>query len=157
MRIESRRSCYRTALNLLARRDHSCVELTRKLESRGFPKGEIQIAVKECIRLDYLNDRRFADSACQHLQRKGFGHRYIHQYLRSKGICPELIQDSLEKRCGSPIEERLCHQVLIKKLRSLSSGKGALRAKSVLYRYLHRRGFSPDVIQRTINQVDCDH
>ena len=60
----TRLRCTRTALELLARREHSRRELTRKLSARGFPDDVIAPVLDELERSGALADARFTDSSC---------------------------------------------------------------------------------------------
>ena len=115
MGIKPRKSCYQTALTLLARRDHSCGELVRKLEQRNYPEDEIQAAVTACQRLAYIDDRRFADIYSRQLQRSGYGCRRIRQMLKSRYVPEHIIGAAIETRCTDAMEESRCRQLLHKK------------------------------------------
>ena len=55
-------ACTRVALELLARREHSHRELTRKLAARGFPADVIGPALDALERSGALANARFTDS-----------------------------------------------------------------------------------------------
>ncbi len=84
------------ALNLLARREHSHDELTRKLLAKGFQAEQIQSVLTELIQQGLLNHHRFIESYIHARQRKGFGPLRIHAELQSKGIPEELIEHHLK-------------------------------------------------------------
>ncbi|OZA42250.1 MAG: recombination regulator RecX, partial [Hydrogenophilales bacterium 17-61-76] len=50
------------ALGLLARREHSRVELTRKLEQAGFDAADIRTLLDGFEAKKWLSDQRFAES-----------------------------------------------------------------------------------------------
>ncbi len=156
MGIKPRRSCYQTALTLLARRDHSCGELVRKLEQKNYPEDEIQAAIKACQRLGYIDDRRYADIYSRQLQRNGYGRRRIRQMLKSKYVPEPIIDAAVENRCTDAMEESRCRQLLHKKTRAMSGDRQRFNDKAKLYRYLLSRGFSPAVIQAVIDEVESN-
>jgi regulatory protein len=79
-------SCNRTALELLARREHSRQELTRKLGSRGFPGDVIGTVLDELERSGALADSRFTDSFVRSRVAKGQGPQRIRAELAQRGI-----------------------------------------------------------------------
>jgi len=78
--------CKRTALELLARREHSRRELTRKLSARGFPDEVIAEALDELERSGALADARFTDTFVRSRVAKGQGPQRIRSELAQRGI-----------------------------------------------------------------------
>jgi regulatory protein len=79
-------ACTRSALNLLARREHSRRELTRKLAARGFPDDVIAPVLDELVRSGSLADARFTDSFVRSRVAKGQGPQRIRAELAQRGI-----------------------------------------------------------------------
>jgi regulatory protein len=50
----------RVAMDLLARREHSVLELTRKLQARGFEPQLVDAALQQLVADGLLSDARFA-------------------------------------------------------------------------------------------------
>jgi regulatory protein len=153
MSLRPYQNCLNAALRLLARRDHSCMELIRKLKQRGFGSEHIQPAIAECRRLNYLDDDKFAHLYTLQLQHRGYGPRRIRQMLAGKGIVPQLISDTLNRNCHETKELSDCHAALIKKLKALCNEPKDGVPKGRLYRFLTGRGFSPAIIRRTLDDV----
>ncbi|MCB1917404.1 MAG: recombination regulator RecX [Rhodocyclaceae bacterium] len=86
------------AIRLLAQRDHSRAELTRKLSSHG-SADEVAEVVARMAALELQSDRRFAE---QYVRSRGarFGAQRLRRELRQRGIDDELgaraIADALE-------------------------------------------------------------
>lgn len=79
-------TAYDRGLYLLAMRDHSRLELRRKLIQKGFEKSEVDQALEKLIEQKYLSDSRYSEVKARSLIRKGFGDRYINQKLGSQGL-----------------------------------------------------------------------
>jgi regulatory protein len=79
-------ACTRSALELLARREHSRRELTRKLGTRGFPEDVVTRALDELERTGALANSRFTDSFVRSRIAKGQGPQRIRAELAQRGI-----------------------------------------------------------------------
>jgi regulatory protein len=89
-------ACRRAALELLARREHSRRELTRKLAARGFPDDVIGAALEELERSGALADARFTDSFVRSRIAKGQGPQRIRAELAQRGIADSEADDGLQ-------------------------------------------------------------
>lgn len=146
-------SCLNRALQILARRDHSCAELGKKLQGRGFAEKEIRDTLKACVRLGYLDDERFADAYLNELQRKGKGIHDIRQKLYSKGISKETITNCITSRCSDKHQLNACRRALIKKIKTLGTNTEINDARPKLHRFLSGRGFSGHIIQKALEEA----
>jgi regulatory protein len=79
-------ACTRTALELLARREHSRRELMRKLAARGFPDDIVTLALDELERTGALANSRFTDTFVRSRIAKGQGPQRIRAELAQRGI-----------------------------------------------------------------------
>ena len=79
-------ACKRLALDLLARREHSRLELDRKLKARGFPAAEIAAALDALEATGALTAARFTDSFVRTRVAKGQGPIRIRAELNERGI-----------------------------------------------------------------------
>ena len=79
-------ACTRAALELLARREHSRRELTRKLAARGFPDDVVSPVLDKLERTGALADARFTDSFVRSRIGKGQGPQRIRAELAQRGI-----------------------------------------------------------------------
>ncbi len=146
------RDCLAAALRLLTRRDHSRSELTRKLIDRGFSQDQIKSAISECLRLNYLDDERYAIAYANQLQHKGYGRRRIQQMLMAKGLTFQVIAACLEACCPDTVQIRGCRQTMMKKLKSGQPMEDSVEARARLYRFLFSRGFSPAIIRQVMDE-----
>lgn len=76
----------RKAMALLARREHSRVELEGKLASRGMPADRITDVLNDLEREGSLSDRRYAEAFVRQRFEKGYGPVRIAQELRQRGV-----------------------------------------------------------------------
>ncbi|OGT09064.1 MAG: hypothetical protein A2X78_00340 [Gammaproteobacteria bacterium GWE2_37_16] len=81
-----------SALNLLARREHSRVEMQRKLLQRGYNLDEINITLDVLAKEGLQNEERFAENYTRSRFKRGFGPLHIHAELRIRGISEDLIK-----------------------------------------------------------------
>ena len=88
-------ACTRAALELLARREHSRRELTRKLTARGFPDDVVSPVLDKLERTGALADARFTDSFVRSRIGKGQGPQRIRAELAQRGIADEEADDVL--------------------------------------------------------------
>jgi regulatory protein len=88
-------ACTRVGLELLARREHSRRELTRKLAARGFPDEVIAPVLDELERTGALANARFTDSFVRSRIAKGQGPQRIRAELAQRGIADPDAADGL--------------------------------------------------------------
>ncbi len=135
------------AVGLLARRDHSQVELQQKLKQREFTVQDIDLAIEHLLSKNYLCDDRFAQSICRYRSNRGFGWQYIANELKQKGVSSTIIQQ-LHKNCE--IDWYLQAELAYNKrfgIKTIEDKKD--RAKRI--RFLQYRGFSVDEILTALN------
>jgi regulatory protein len=87
------------ALRLLARREHSRAELTRKLSDDG-NKEDIQAVLDQLERSGLLSDARFAESFVSSRAAR-VGNARLRHDLRAKGIADDLIVAALPAETDS--------------------------------------------------------
>lgn len=75
-----------TAMRLLARREHSHLELVRKLTGRGWPSGDAEAVVDELAAENLQSDERFAESFVRQRVGKAYGPVRIRAELGERGI-----------------------------------------------------------------------
>ena len=131
------------ALNLLARRDHSSAELSRKLTARGFPAEEIEAVLSRLHGLCYLDDRRYAEQWATRAVREGkaVGHR-LRLELRRRGIPPDIAEAAMAV-AGEELDERQAiGELLDRRFAGFDPATATPREKRRLVNWFQRRGFS---------------
>ena len=136
----------RAAMDLLARREHSRLELSQKL-GRRFPHQrellEDEISILETEGLQ--SDARLAGAFVRVRTSRGQGPVKIRMELRGKGVPDEAISLALEQ-CGIDWFE-LVSEVALKKYgdhfrQENVSQRASLKTKAKVSRFLQQRGFS---------------
>ncbi len=78
--------CYQVALNMLIRREHSQLELSRKLQQKDFSDKDIVDSISLLIEQKYQNDERFSESFIYMRYGQGKGPILIAAELKDRGI-----------------------------------------------------------------------
>ena len=146
-------SCLRTALSLLARRDHGSAELAQKLSQRGYSVDHIGAVIEKCARLHYLNDERFAAGLVRELQRRAYGCLRIEQMLIAKGLSGPIVDAALSACCQETIQLQVCRRAMMKKLKGISTTGSKTKTAAKLYRFLFNRGFPAAVIRQVMDEM----
>jgi regulatory protein len=134
---------YATALRLLARREHSELELRHKLVGRNFTDSIVDTVVMQLIDEGLLCDQRFAEVYVRGRFERGYGPLRIRAELRERGVSGDLTEQMLAdlSRCWVESAGRQ---------RSKRFGRqfpGDYRERARQMRFLQQRGFSCDQIQ----------
>jgi regulatory protein len=136
------------ALGLLARREHSRAELSRKLEQAGFFAADIGPLLDGFEAKKWLSDQRFAESyVADHRARAGSVK--LAYDLRQRGVSDAIIGSVLGENRDSELDR--AREVWQKKF-GTPPVDAAATARHI--RFLHSRGFTPDIIRRVIRQID---
>src|SRR5688572_18725214 len=78
------------ALRYLVRREHSRVELARKLAPHAESPGALETLLDELVSRKQLSDQRYAEERARSLSRK-YGPAKIRHDLKSKGIADDIV------------------------------------------------------------------
>ena len=78
--------CYSVALKMLMRREHSQLELSNKLQLKGFDDAEIKRSINLLIEQKYQSDERFSEAFILMRQNQGKGPVIISFELKKRGI-----------------------------------------------------------------------
>ena len=132
------------ALRLLARREHSRAELSRKLGQAAFAAEEIAPLLDEFEQKNWLSDRRFAESyVADHRARSGSVK--LAYDLRQRGVPDAIIDAVLGDNRKSDLER--AHEIWSKKF-GHAPADAAEKARQM--RFLYSRGFDAETIGRVI-------
>jgi len=135
------------AVRLLARREHSTRDLTRKLEGKGHDRESVGRVVDKLSSKKLLSDERFASSFVAHHARRGQGPVRIRAELRQQGASDEVIESALSA-AGVDWTE-IAGQARARKFGAETPGSLTERAKQA--RFLQYRGFSADHIRAALS------
>lgn len=85
----------RSALDLLARREHSYAEMLRKLRQRGAPVDIAEIELDRLQENGLLSDERFCEAYVRYRSQRGYGPQRLREELRQRGVAESLIEREL--------------------------------------------------------------
>lgn len=138
------------ALRLLARRDHTRVELARKLAVHATPEDELEALLEDLTRRKLLSDERYAEGRVHTLSRKYGAARIAHE-LRACGVDKELA--SAASKVVRETELDRAREAWRRKFRVPPKTREE-RARQM--RFLQSRGFSFDAIRAVVRGDDED-
>jgi regulatory protein len=142
-------SLRQTALNYLARREYTRIELEQKLIKKGFDQQKITELLNNFIEKNWLNDNRFVEAYLSSYSTQNYGYMRLRQNLRQRGVDEELINLTL----GEISEEVWLERVLkIKKKRFGDKIVKTPQERAKQMRFLSYRGFTSDQIKKIINK-----
>ena len=78
--------CYSAALKMLIRREHSQLELSKKLKLKGFDDTDIKTSIDLLIEQRYQSDERFSEAFILMRYNQGKGPVIISSELKKRGI-----------------------------------------------------------------------
>lgn len=144
------------ALRYLAQREHTRVELERKLarhvEDQPEASAQVQIAaaLDELAARGLLSEARAAESVLLGQGRR-YGLRRLKQTLQTRGLAPELVVQTLQQARTTELERAL--EVWRRRF-GCPPADAAERARQM--RFLAGRGFEGDVIRRVVRGGEDD-
>lgn len=137
-------------LRLLARREHSQLELLNKLEVKGYSVDLIKAVIDELVTAGWQSDKRFSESYIRNRIRSGYGPVRIDHELRQRGIDKTEYDYIIAELAGSWLDQ--IEQVYLRKYnssRTLTANEWAKRT-----RFLQQRGFTFEMIKSLYDQVN---
>ena len=144
-----REAVFARAMRMLARREHSARELSRKLIAKGHARDDVQHVLGSLAEQGLQSDQRFAEVYVRSRVSKGYGPIRIRQDLYQRGLNDELIDAELT--CSA---ERWIGLAISVRSKRFSEAQPADRdAWNTQARFLARRGFPADLIYRVLGQV----
>ena len=141
---------YRRAVGLLARREHTRLELERKMgRVAGATPEKIAQALDRLEAENLLSEERFAEEFTRS-RMNGWGRRKLERELQRRGVSRQLAQSTLEQMLT--VDER-GRALGVLRLRHRGGGglDSAMRAK--LMRFLLSRGFDAHVAKAALQDI----
>ena len=140
----------RAAMDLLARREHGRVELTRKLRKRGAPEDMIDTALQRLSEEGLLSEARYLESFVAYRARAGYGPLRIREELGQRGLARGDVDQAL-RESGIDWFEQL-RETWQRKFAGRLPADARERAQQG--RFLAYRGYSLDMIGRLLRGCD---
>ncbi|WPL15987.1 Regulatory protein RecX [Thiorhodovibrio winogradskyi] len=148
------------ALRLLGRREHSRLELERKLRGHDGPSPAIDLVLDELEQEGLLHEDRFVEAYVSERFDKGFGPLRIRSELQTRGIGEALI-DRHARIDDETCFELLCradsHWMNLNQRPCADEPEAAAcrRETARRARFLESRGFPTHLIARLLRQDDA--
>lgn len=128
----------RTALDLLARREHTRLELQRKLLQREAVSELLEIELDRLEEDGLLSNERFCEAYVHARHQRGYGPMRLRQELRERGVAEYLI-DSILRDPAYDWNE-LARKTFCKRFPEGVAAEPRERAKQL--RFMQYRGFA---------------
>lgn len=129
-------------MNLLARREHSETELSRKLRLREFPDTDIKTVLTQLAQEGLLSNTRFIENYIHYRRNKGYGPLRIRGELLERGITEDFIDHHLD--IADNVWRENARQVWQKRFKNQLPSDYKTRAQQM--RFLQYRGFTMEQI-----------
>lgn len=137
-------TCQDYFYKLLARRDYSAHELTKKAREKGFEPSEIDEALQDLQSKDYQSDIRFVESMITSYQGK-YGKAVIKRKCWEKGISADVFEEvwqaQVQEEDIGNLDELKAKVMRKYKIDDFLAIEPKTKAK--LWNYLQYRGFNP--------------
>ncbi|MDD2680002.1 MAG: regulatory protein RecX [Candidatus Omnitrophica bacterium] len=139
------------AFLLLKFRLRSENELAQRLKLKKIPAETIKEVISFLKEKKFIDDNIFASAWINSRLKRPLGLRRIRQELRQKGVAKEIIEEQAAKLKDYSEDKTVLD--LAKGRLSRLKGIDPLSAKRRVYAFLLRRGFSPEIVIDTLNQL----
>ena len=138
------------ALRLLSAREHSRLELERKLASFEEQPGSLAAALDDLQAKGFISEERVLASVL-HQRAPKWGAMRLKQALMRKGLEPEAVAQAMSELKHSEVARA---QAVWRKKFGQAACTPTDRARQM--RFLAGRGFSGDTIRRVLGEADSD-
>jgi regulatory protein len=135
------------ALRLLARREHTRVELRSRLAEHTEDAAEIDAVIADLAERGWLSDKRVVEQLT-HARRARYGSQRISRELLTKGVPEDLVAAAMADLKDGDLAAALA--IWRRKFRTVP-GTAAERGRHV--RFLQGRGFSLEVALRVLREA----
>ena len=149
MLLDNPAAVRRVAMDLLARREHGRVELTRKLRQRGATDELIDDALDRLAEQGLLSEARYLHSFVASRARGGHGPLRIREELAQRGLPREAIEQALNEA-----EIDWNEQLRAVWQRKFGQLPVDARKRAQQGRFLAYRGYPLDLIGRLLRGLD---
>ena len=127
-----------SATRMLASREHSVMEMTRKLQQKDFSPETVEEVINNLLKGQVLSDERYADVYVRMRSAKGYGPSRIQNELRERGVNEATIEQGFAENNIDWFA--LAAEVRARKFGSDLPDEYEMKAKQM--RFLQYRGFT---------------
>ncbi len=135
--LDSPAAIRRSAMDLLARREHSYSELLGKLRQRGASTDAAEIELDRLVEDGLLSDARFCEAYLYARSQRGYGPARLKEELRQRGVSESLVERTLAE--FDQDWSALAQRVFNKRFPEGRASDAAERGKQL--RFMQYRGF----------------
>jgi regulatory protein len=132
------------ALRLLSQREHSRLELERKLAEHETEPGQLAKALDELQARGFISEERVVESVV-HRRAAKLGTARLKQELNAKGLSGEIVSEALEQLRGTELER--AREVWARKFGEPTTEP---KEKARQIRFLVSRGFAAEVVRKIV-------
>ncbi len=148
-------ACREKACRLLETRQHSVVEMRRKLQRTQLPET-VEAILGDLLAVGLLNDQAFARAYAE-WRLQGMGASRIRFELRRRGVADEVIAETLAEFKESDAEtgaelERM-RELALRKWRTIRDRSDPRKAQAKVARFLAARGFPAESVWTVIREL----
>ncbi len=136
------------ALRLLSQREHSRLELERKLAEHEIEPGQLTKALDELQARGFISEERVVESVV-HRRAAKLGTARVKQELQAKGLSGEAVNEALEQLRSTELDR--AREVWRRKFAEPTTDPKE-RARQI--RFLVSRGFAAEVVRRVVQGAD---
>ena len=136
------------ALRLLAQREHSRLELERKLQVHETEEGELASTLDALQAKGFINDERVADSVV-HRRASKLGTARVRAELQAKGLDEAVVRETVDALRANEHERALAVWQ-----RKFGQPPADANERARQMRFLAARGFAPEVLRKVIAGFD---
>lgn len=147
-----KKSCAQSAMNSLARREHSRKDLERKLLAKEFTPEEINHVLDDLAKRNLQSDERFLEAYIRMRMNRGFGPLLIKAELYEYGIAKEMITDAIDENDSSWFE--IAKNTYQKKFGNKSANNLPYSEKAKRMRFLQGKGFTFTQIGKIVGELE---
>lgn len=144
------KSLRQRALDYLAKREYSYIELGKKLKAYADENDDIPALLDDFKARGWLSDQRFTEQII-HARKAKFGTAKIAHELREKGIADHLIADAVETLKATELDNAT--EVWRKKFKAYPQSREEWAKQA---RFLQSRGFGFELIKKILTVNDND-
>ena len=136
------------ALRLLSQREHSRLELERKLAAHETEPGQLAKALDELQARGFISEERVIESVL-HRRASKLGTTRVRQELAAKGLSGEAVAEAMENLRTTELAR--AREVWLRKFGHPASDP---KEKARHIRFLISRGFAAEVVRRVVQGAD---
>lgn len=144
------------AYKFLSYRQRSKKEVADKLKKNGFSDEVIEEAVNSLENYNYINDSNFAFNLAEDkIRKKPIGPALLRSELIKKGIPKDIVDKTIKEIYNKYGERPLAVDALNSRIK-ITGGLRVADKKRRLYNYLIQRGFSYDIANEILGEMEIE-